>query len=326
MRVSQASYTLTICATVAGILLASSVSIFYWPTSKHMKGDDSTQAIKLDGSVYRSAVFADGFVPSLRVATSTRGQKYLSQLPFVSVIVVVTSAAGWSDRRQLIRQQFPRNLQLMPNPENSVVLKFAIGTEGIETEEFAKAKLEAGNYSDILFFDCLDEDQDLKHPHLWRRDGHVSSTTSKVLLSIQWAVRHFDFEYYFRLGDDSYFRIDKFMNMLVQRQIPASNAVVGHIMTDRVFDMDQLYPQGMGYGLTYDICLFVSGNAGVLMNTAPEDCVVARWLFAVGAEFVDSPRWLDIHMGDSCHPDMVLAHKLPTKLWSEIADDGTVKC
>ena len=114
--------------------------------------------------------------------------------------------------------------------------------------------------------------------------------------------------------------------MLAQEQIPTTNAVIGHIMTDTVFNMQQIYPQGMGYGLTYDACTFVSKNVDVLLNTAPEDCVVARWLFAIGARFIDSPRWRDIELGEGCQEDMVLAHKLPAELWKNITDFGVVQC
>ena len=258
---------------------------------------------------------------------SAESSRSHSQLPFVPVVVVVTSAASWLDRRERIRTQFPRNIQLVSSlEEQSAVLRFAIGTQGISTEVLAKMHAEAGNFSDVLFLDCLDEDDELKHPHLWRQDGGPSSTTNKVMLSVQWAVRHFEFEYFFRLGDDSYFRVDKFLAMLSNKEIPSRNAVVGHIMTDRVYGMEQIYPQGMGYGLTHDVCIFIASNTAVLLNTAPEDCVVARWMFAIGAKFVDSPLWRDIHMGDECHNDMVLAHKLPSELWTTIADNGTVTC
>lgn len=251
----------------------------------------------------------------------------VGQLPFVSVVVVATSAIGWSDRRARIRAQFPRNMDLLPAGDAQVaLLKFAVGTQSLADDQLSQARTEAAQFSDVLLLDCLDEDTDLKHAHLWRQDAGVSSTTSKVMLSVQWAVRHYEFQYYFRLGDDSYLRIDQFVNMLSSQSLPMHNAVIGHIMTDRVFGMDQLYPQGMGYGLTHDVCEFIAINHAKLLNTAPEDCVVARWLFALGAQFVDSPLFLDIHMGDSCTDDMVLAHKLPAELWQNISERGTVSC
>ena len=273
-----------------------------------------------EGEAGRHATVAKGLHVFSQVSVS-------GQLPFVSVIVVATSAVGWADRRARIRTQFPRNLKLLPGDHTQdAIMKFAIGIQGLANDQVTQARAEAAQFSDMLLLDCLDEDDELKHPHLWRQDAGVSSTTSKVMLSVQWAVRHFDFQYYFRLGDDSYFRVDKFVNMLHSQSLPMHNAVIGHIMTDRVFGMDQLYPQGMGYGLTYDVCTFIANNRPYLLNTAPEDCVVARWLFALGTRFVDSPLWVDIFMGDSCRDDMVLAHKLPAELWKNITDAGAVAC
>ena len=40
----------------------------------------------------------------------------------------------------------------------------------------------------------------------WHVEAGASATTQKVLLGMQWAVRRFDFDYFMRLGDDSYFR------------------------------------------------------------------------------------------------------------------------
>ena len=287
------------------------------PWQRGRSPKDRTPAGKSTWEVHKSSSYSDA-----RFSTASQ-----SLNAFVSIVVIVTSAAGWSDRRERIRQQFPKNLRLIANDfESSVVLKFAFGTGGLSNDTFHSVRSEASRFEDILFFDCPDEDDELKHPHLWRRDAGTSSTTCKVMMSVRWAVQHYNFDYFFRLGDDSYFRVDKFAEMLSKSQIPINNAVVGHIMTDQVFGMQQLYPQGMGYGLTYDVCAFIAANTDSLLLTAPEDCVVARWLFAIGAEFVDSGRWRDIHMGDSCQPDMVLAHKLPEEKWSSIADDGTVDC
>ncbi len=278
------------------------------------------------GNVINGAVVA-------RNVTGAKGVHVLSklsisgQLPFVNVIVVATSALGWMDRRARIRTQFPRNMKLLPEKDlQAAILKFAVGVQGLADEQIVQAQAEAAQFSDLLLLDCVDEDEDLKHPHMWQLDAGVSSTTSKVMLSVQWAVKHYDFQYYFRLGDDSYFRVDKFVNMLSSNVLPMHNAVIGHIMTAQVFGMNQLYPQGMGYGLTYDVCRFIAHNRPYLLDTAPEDCVVARWLFAIGVQFVDSPLWLDIFMGDSCKDDMVLAHKLPAELWTNISEVGTVSC
>ena len=247
-----------------------------------------------------------------------------STLPFVTVVVVVTSPAAWHDRRGRIRAQFARNLRLIHH--GSVVLKFALGVEGADNHTLDATHHEASRHRDILFFDCLDMDDSLNHIQNWHLAAGASATTSKVMLSVEWAVQNFRFEYFFRLGDDSYFRVDRFMALLSNKELPEQKAVVGRMESGYVFDMQQTYPQGAGYALTYDVCTFIAANTGFLMVTAPEDCVVARWLFAIGATFVHSPLWRDMGLGESCEHDMILAHKLPSPFWTNISADGTVKC
>ena len=53
---------------------------------------------------------------------------------------------------------------------------------------------------------CLDLDDELNTHANWHVEAGPSATTQKVLLGMQWAVRRFDFDYFMKLGDDSYFR------------------------------------------------------------------------------------------------------------------------
>ena len=247
-------------------------------------------------------------------------------LPFISVVVVATSATPWIDRRDRIRAQFPKNVRLIEKPGRSVILKFALGTQEQDAVALASVKNEAVKYHDILLLPCLDLDDSLNHIGNWHLAAGPSATTSKVMLSIQWAVQSYNFDYFFRLGDDSYFRVDRFIGLLNANHFPDRNAVIGRMESGYVFDMQQTYPQGAGYALTHDVCLFVASNTAYLMDTAPEDCVVARWLFAVGATFVNSSLWKDMFLGENCDDDMVLAHKLPAEHWTNISADGTVVC
>lgn len=249
-----------------------------------------------------------------------------TNLPYISLIVVATSATPWVDRRDRIRAQFPRNVGLIEKPERSVILKFALGTQDQDAVARVSARVEAEKHHDILLLPCLDLDDSLNHIGNWHLAAGPSATTRKVMLSVQWAVQNYNFDYFFRLGDDSYFRVDRFISLLNTNHFPDKNAVIGRMESGYVFDMQQTYPQGAGYALTYDVCLFVASNTAFLMDTAPEDCVVARWLFAVGATFVHSSLWKDMFLGESCENDMVLAHKLPAELWTNISADGTVMC
>ena len=247
-----------------------------------------------------------------------------AKLPFFTVVVVTTSVASWVDRRQRIRSQFPRNMRLRKNDRQTALLKFAVGTQGLAESDENTIRREAVLHSDILLLDCLDLDDHLNNSSNWSLNAGPSATTSKVMYAAQWAVRHFDFEYFFRLGDDSYLRIDKFLALIDVHAFPTRNAVVGQIWTHEVFGVVQSFAQGSGYALTHDVCLYIAKNAGILLQTAPEDCVVSRWLYAIGTTFVDSSLWCDLAV-QKCEDDVVLVHRLPTDLWPTIADDGSVQ-
>ena len=244
------------------------------------------------------------------------------QRAFVNVVVVAPSVASWHDRRTRLREQFPRNLQLVSSNQTAI-LKFAIGTTHLKDGDI---QLEHEHFSDLLFFDCLDTDGELNYQPNWNINAGQSSTTCKVLKSVQWAVQHYHFDFFFRLGDDSYLRIDKFLSMLAQNQLPKGKAVIGQILKTWIMGTEQEYPQGMGYGLTPEVCQFIDTAAPYLLDTAPEDGVVARWLFAIGTTFVHSEGWRAIDNGEVCDEDMILGHKLPTDLWSNITEQGLVDC
>ena len=298
-------YLITTCTCLLGVALLASSIVKLRDVYPHAK--DSTY-VEARGKQHLT----------LRLRSSAR-------LKFVNVVVVAPSAADWVDRRRLIRKQFPRNLELM-NATSSAVLKFAVGIYNMSTESKEILEAEQRQHKDMLFLDCIDKDDDLNWQWNWRLDGNVSATTSKVMLTIGWAVQNFKFDYFFRLGDDSYFRIDKFVELIETGQIPKDKAVVGQILQTEILSMNQPYPQGMGYGLTYDVCAFVAAAMPWLLDTAPEDGVVARWLFAVGAAFVNLTTFRSIVDGEPCSDDMILAHKLPEDRWRKISETGTVDC
>lgn len=76
------------------------------------------------------------------------------------------------------------------------------------------------------------------------------------------------------LGGDSYFRKEKFLAMLAQDQLPTGKAVIGHMLPHDTFGMEQEFPQGVGYGLTPEICEHIAAAAPWLLDTAPEGGLV----------------------------------------------------
>lgn len=168
----------------------------------------------------------------------------LPHLAAVDVLVVSPSVAQWNDRRTRLREQFPRNMQLAPN-NTSAILKFSVGNL-TEVDLLEAVQMEHEAYADILFFDdCIDSDDALNLMANWNLDAGPSSTTCKVMRSVAWAVKYYKFRYFFRLGDDSYLRIDKFLHMLEQDQLPAGKAVIGQILHTDILGVVHDFPQGI---------------------------------------------------------------------------------
>ena len=86
------------------------------------------------------------------------------------------------------------------------------------------------------------------------------------------------------------------------------------------------YPEGMGFGLTYEVCEYISAAAPWLLDTAPEDGVVAKWLFAIGTTFVHSTAWHPMDIGEPCDPDMILGHRLSAEQWASVNSKGIIEC
>lgn len=243
----------------------------------------------------------------------------------VDVVVIAPSAAAWAARRARLRQQFARNMQLVSSNQ-SAVFKFALGTTGLSSDLVDRSQAEQAKFADLLFFDCIDKDEALNLMANWSMSAGPSSTTCKVRTAIVWAVEHYTFQYFFRLGDDSYLRIDRFLEMLLQKQLPTGKAVIGQILQHDVHGTFHSFPQGMGYGSTPEVCHFISAAAPWLLDTAPEDGVMAKWLFAIGADFVHCPAWRDMATNEPCDEDMILTHRMSDEQWASISSDGLVKC
>jgi hypothetical protein len=127
-----------------------------------------------------------------------------------SIVVVVTTKASSKDRRDWLRQQFKRNVELLrqkdPAAASGVVLKFALGSRGLSDRGRNWTRAEQQEHGDLLMLDIIDVNTPDPPP-----DGEDTATALKVVHSAMWAVRHYNFPWFVRLGDDSYFRVDHFL-------------------------------------------------------------------------------------------------------------------
>ena len=104
-------------------------------------------------------------------------------------------------------------------------------------------KQEATTHKDILLIDAPDEDHG--------EPKHRSATTLKVMHSMRYAANNFVFEYFARVGDDAYFRVDFFAELvLLQKVYPQKNAYVGYKFANHVVpasDSTHSFIVGMGF-------------------------------------------------------------------------------
>lgn len=127
-----------------------------------------------------------------------------------SIIVVVTTKVSSKDRRAWLRKQFKRNVELLrqknPAAADAVVLKFAMGSLGLSDEHRNLTQAEQQEHGDLLMLNIIDTNTPDPPP-----DGVETATALKVVHSAIWAVDNYNFPWFVRLGDDSYFRVDHFL-------------------------------------------------------------------------------------------------------------------
>lgn len=237
--------------------------------------------------------------------------------PHAPCVIIFTSKAESLERRKWVRRQFQRNLVLLRAKNASlaagVVMKFIFGTSGMRSSVLLDVQTEAEQYGDVLLLDAPDsDDPDPPSP------GTDSATSLKVIQSMVWAVRQYSFDYFIRIGDDAYFRIDYFLTD-VMPTLPRERLLLGHCERNRMHyvfkshrgvsaDIHVPYCSGMGFVLTYDAVEFAARNADMLAMEYPEDAMVARWLVGTRVAIVHDPRFVD-WAWNRCDNNTILIHK-----------------
>lgn len=247
--------------------------------------------------------------------------------PHVQCVVVFTSKAESMERRMWVRRQFQRSLDLLRAQNSSlaagVVMKFILGTRGMSSTVLSQLLVEEERYGDILLEEVLDFDD--PDPPLPTSD---SATSLKVVRSMIWAMRHYEFDYFIRIGDDAYLRIDHFLINVIPT-LPRERLLLGYCEKKRMYyvfkshsndiaDISLPYCSGMGFVLTYDAVAFAARNADMLALEYPEDAMVARWFMGTKVEIVHDPRFVDWDW-NKCNNETILVHK---HNYERVPEDG----
>eukprot|EP00494_Astrolonche_serrata_P032033 UN32302 len=172
---------------------------------------------------------------------------------------------------------FPR-IMCKKHPTRTAELYFLVGRK-----ELAEAELHAISLEPDVILPNL---HDLDYPE---EISFNSATTSKVLWGIHWAVRYFNFTYLARMGDDTYFNIVQFFNIM--NTLPDKAAVIARHRYDALIREEKIqyflrmkrwvrFPTGQGYLITEDICEYIKTASSIapFLVTTPEDAIMGMWL------------------------------------------------
>lgn len=242
-----------------------------------------------------------------------------------SIVVAVTSAAGNIDRRRWLRNQFRRNVELLqhkdPAAARGVVLKFVVGNVGLSDEAHSWIAAEQQEHGDLLILDIIDVNVPDPPP-----DGVETATALKVAHSTAWAVQHYDFPWFVRLGDDAYFRVDHFL-LNVAPTLSRNGLMFGyaedpglHYSFPHGVTITR-YCSGMGFIMTHDVAKFISDNALHLYKGYPEDAVVGLWLAGTNFKVQHDARLHDWEWR-RCSEQSIIIHKHD---YGAVDDDGVMR-
>ena len=253
------------------------------------------------------------------------------------IMMLVPSIASSTDRRNSLRKRFAQDLNQIKarggqqSPLRVAVLKFVIGGPHVDLE----------NEEDLLFVECADSDSGDQWGLPSFEEAGFSATTQKVILSTRWAVAHYDFDYLARIGDDAYFRLHVFYQMVFVDTTPAfprEQAYIGYVQRSTKDDLKRVHGEwahhvgfvnGGGWIITADAAHFIASNYQTLKDAWPEDVVVAMWFLGTKVNTVHSDLFLPWRPpNDPCdmRNNTLLMHYMRDEHWNSLTDEGMLPC
>ena len=258
--------------------------------------------------------------------------------PHLLVYVAVPNAWADADRRHPLRAQWARSLVLMDKrlkekglagPPPATVLHFVIGLVGLSIKDKAAVGAESTTHRDFLILPDV-TDKDAGEP------VSRSSTTLKVMHSMAYAANHYTFDFYARVGDDAYLRVDFLAELiLVDHAFPLDRAYIGYKFPDHHIAGSQSthnFIVGMGFFLTQDLTRYVCQAQDVLLDGFPEDGIVGSWFVGTKVDVIHEPRFHDIdHVttvayAPCSNTSLLLHHMWSRKNWEAVDGEGLLEC
>lgn len=151
----------------------------------------------------------------------------------IMLFASVPNVAADTARRLPLRAQWAKNVAMMQRklaargaPAARVELRFVIGTEAMPADQLAAVAAEAAAQRDMLLIDAPDKDEGQPRVR--------SATTLKVMHSMRYAVNNYVFDWFARIGDDAYFRVDYFAELALEHTYPKEWAYVGYKFANHI--------------------------------------------------------------------------------------------
>jgi hypothetical protein len=254
----------------------------------------------------------------------------LAQIPMVQSRSISLFAAYTTTMLADLRRTYVRSGHLKtfnsPNFQilnrHDIVIRFFVGRNG---RKFLPAiHTENAQYDDIVMLNCSDYDGPADKS-LYPLE---SATTVKVILAIQYALQHFTFKYFARVGDDTFFRFDAY---LMRESLPVIKTITGYITRNTlpVCGGECAYPSGMGYIMTQDVASWFGQSRSFLHKTWPEDACVGAWVVGTTIKLLHDASFHDVFglpHGNRCTDNDIMIHKPTPYQWLAISSKGVMSC
>ena len=222
------------------------------------------------------------------------------------VLVLSTTGTSGRERRDASRQTWMEGHR--DQDEQSVLIKFVIGIQGLSPTEIDSLNQEQNTNHDILLLPNLQES--------------YTNLTRKVLYSFVHLVEHYSFSYLFKCDDDSFVLLDKFVKELTERDSQSSfywgffdgRAHVhnkGKWTEADWFLCDRYLPYalGGGYVLSRDLVQRIAAASDGLELYNSEDVSVGVWLSPYKAERKHDVRFNTEFVSRGCRNVHIVSHK-----------------
>jgi hypothetical protein len=259
--------------------------------------------------------------------------------PYPHLLVYVAVPNVWTDadRRHPLRAQWAKSLALMEKrlqgkglaTPPSTVLHSVIGMQGLDDGDRGAVAAESAIHGDLLVLPNV-ADGDASEPAV------RSSTTLKVLHSMAHAANHYIFDFYARIGDDAYLRVDYLAELvLIDHAFPLEErAYIGYKFANHHIPGSKSthnFIVGMGFFLSQDLTRHVCREQDLLLDGLPEDGIVGSWFVGTKVDVIHETRFHDIDHVKTvayarCSNTSVLLHIMwSLQNWEDIDGDGLLQ-